>query len=83
MDDQRLREPDGRDYFDELLARIRDICASEKRFYQKVRDLFTLSSDYQPGDQAAQQFFSEVQNKLLYAVTSHAAAELVVHHADP
>ncbi|MAN52544.1 MULTISPECIES: virulence RhuM family protein [unclassified Marinimicrobium] len=83
MDDQRLREPGGWDYFDELLARIRDIRASEKRFYQKVRDLFTLSSDYQPGDQAAQQFFAEVQNKLLYAVTSHTAAELVVHRADP
>lgn len=83
MDDQRLREPGGWDYFDELLARIRDIRASEKRFYQKVRDLFTLSSDYQPGDQAAQQFFAEVQNKLLYAVTSNTAAELVVHRADP
>ena len=83
MDDQRLKEPGGWDYFDELLARIRDIRASEKRFYQKVRELFTLSSDYQPGDQAAQQFFAEVQNKLLYAVTSHTAAELVVHRADP
>lgn len=83
MDDQRLKEPGGWDYFDELLARIRDIRASEKRFYQKVRDLFALSSDYQSDDQAAHQFFAEVQNKLLYAVTSHTAAELVVHRADP
>ena len=50
MDDERLKEPGGWDYFDELLARIRDIRASEKRFYQKVRDLFALSSDYQPDD---------------------------------
>jgi hypothetical protein len=66
MDDERLKTPDGRpDYFDELLARIRDIRASEKRFYQKVRDLFSLSSDYDPSDKATQMFFAEVQNKLL------------------
>ena len=53
MDDERLKNPDGRpDYFDELLARIRDIRASEKRFYQKVRDLFALSSDYDKTDKA-------------------------------
>jgi len=57
MDDERLKNPDGRpDYFDELLARIRDIRASEKRFYQKVRDLFALSSDYDPSDKATQIF---------------------------
>jgi hypothetical protein len=83
MDEQRLKEPDGWDYFDELLARIRDIRASEKRFYQKVRDLFALSSDYQPDDRDAQLFFAEVQNKLLYAVTGHTAAEIVVNRADP
>lgn len=82
MDDERLKEPGGWDYFDELLARIRDIRASEKRFYQKVRDLFALSSDYQPDDRDAQLFFAEVQNKLLYAVTSHTAAEIVVERAD-
>jgi len=69
MDDERLKNPDGRpDYFDELLSRIRDIRASEKRFYQKVRDLFALSSDYDATDKATQMFFAETQNKLLFAV---------------
>ena len=83
MDDERLKNPDGRpDYFDELLARIRDIRASEKRFYQKVRDLFVLSSDYDPSDKATQMFFAETQNKLLYAVTDKTAAEIIVDRAD-
>jgi hypothetical protein len=83
MDDDRLKNPDGRvDYFDELLARIRDIRASEKRFYQKVRDLFSLSSDYDPTDKATQMFFAEAQNKLLYATTNQTAAELIVKRAD-
>jgi len=82
MDDERLKEPGGWDYFDELLARIRDIRASEKRFYQKVRDLFALSSDYRPDDRDANLFFAEVQNKLLFAVTGHTAAEIVVRRAD-
>jgi len=83
IDDERLKNPDGRpDYFDELLARIRDIRASEKRFYQKVRDLFALSSDYDKTDKATQMFFAETQNKLLYAVTHHTAAELIVARAD-
>ncbi len=83
MDDERLKNPDGRpDYFDELLARIRDIRASEKRFYQKVRDLFALSSDYDKSDKATQMFFAETQNKLLYAVTNNTAAEIIVNRAD-
>ena len=83
MDDERLKNPDGRpDYFDELLLRIRDIRASEKRFYQKVRDLFALSSDYDKTDKATQMFFAETQNKLLYAVTHQTAAELIVTRAD-
>ncbi|GHE20871.1 virulence RhuM family protein [Halomonas urumqiensis] len=82
MDDERLKEPGGWDYFDELLARIRDIRASEKRFYQKVRDLFALSSDYRADDRDAQLFFAEVQNKFLYAVTEQTAAEVVVNRAD-
>lgn len=70
MDDARLKNPDGRpDYFDELLERIRDIRASKKRFYQKVRDLLALSSDYDKTDKVTQMFFAETQNKLLYAVT--------------
>jgi len=82
MDDERLKDPRGWDYFDELLARIRDIRASEKRFYQKVRDLFALSTDYRADDREAQAFFAEVQNKLLYAVTQKTAAEIVVARAD-
>jgi hypothetical protein len=83
MDDERLKDPQGRpDYFDELLERIRDIRASEKRFYQKVRDLFALSEDYDPTDAATQRFFAEVQNKLLYAVTGQTAAELITTRAD-
>jgi hypothetical protein len=82
MDDERLKNPGGWDYFDELLARIREIRASEKRFYQKVRDLFALSADYHDDEQQAQLFFAEVQNKLLYAVTRKTAAELVVARAD-
>lgn len=69
IDDERLKNPGGWDYFDELLARIREIRASEKRFYQKVRDLFALSQDYRSDDREAQIFFAEVQNKLLFAVT--------------
>jgi len=83
MDDERLKEPGGWDYFDELLQRIRDIRASEKRFYHKVRDLFALSSDYRSDDRDAQLFFAEVQNKLLYAVTQQTAAEIIVDRADP
>ena len=83
MDDERLKNPGGWDYFDELLARIREIRASEKRFYQKVRDLFALSSDYQAREKETALFFAEVQNKLLYAATRHTAAELIVERADP
>lgn len=84
MDDERLKNPDGRpDYFDEMLARIRDIRASEKRFYQKVRDLFALSTDYDKTDQETQKFFAIVQNCLLYAVTQLTAAELITSRANP
>jgi hypothetical protein len=83
MDDQRLKAPGVWDYFDELLARIRDIRASEKRFYQKVRDLFALSSDYHLREQETQFFFSQAQNKLLYAVTQFTAAELILERANP
>lgn len=84
MDDERLKNPDGRpDYFDEMLARIRDIRASEKRFYQKVRDLFALSSDYDKSDKATQVFFATVQNLLIYAVTQKTAAELISARANP
>lgn len=84
MDDERLKNPDGRpDYFDEMLARIREIRASEKRFYQKVRELFALSVDYDKTDRATGEFFATVQNMLLHAVTKHTAAEIVTARADP
>ena len=84
LDDERLKNPDGRpDYFDEMLARIRDIRASEKRFYQKVRDLFALAADYDKTDQATQKFFATVQNLLLYAVTQQTAAEIIIARANP
>lgn len=83
MDDERLKNPDGRpDYFDELLARIRDIRASEKRFYQKVRDLFALSSDYDSSDKATQMFYAETQNKILFAISGKTAAEIIVSRAN-
>jgi len=83
MDDERLKNPDGRpDYFDELLERIRDIRASEKRFYQKIKDLFALSTDYDASDKTTQMFFAETQNKLLFAVTNKTAAELILDRAD-
>ena len=84
LDDERLKNPDGRpDHFDEMLARIRDIRASEKRFYQKVRDLFALASDYDNTNQTTKTFFATVQNLLLYAVTQQTAAELVMARANP
>lgn len=82
MNDDRLKNPGGWDYFDELLQRIRDIRASEKRFYQKVRDLFALSQDYNDDQTAANAFFATVQNKMIYAVTKLTAAELVVARAN-
>ena len=82
VDNDRLKNPDGRvDYFDELLEQIRDIRASEKRFYQKIRDLLALSSDYDASDRATQMFFAETQNKLLYAVTQQTAAEIILSRA--
>jgi hypothetical protein len=84
MDDERLKNPDGRpDHFDDMLERIRDIRASEKRFYQKVRDLFSLSSDYDKTDSSTRQFFATVQNILLFAVTQKTAAELITDRAKP
>ncbi|MFA1260498.1 virulence RhuM family protein [Xanthomonas axonopodis pv. fascicularis] len=83
MDDERLKNPDGRpDHFDEMLARIRDIRTSEKRFYQKVRELFALSVDYDKTDRTTQVFFATVQNQLLYAVTGQTAAELIMARAN-
>lgn len=83
IDSDRLKNPNGRsDYFDELLEQIRDIRASEKRFYQKVRELFALSIDYDSSDKATQMFFAQTQNKLLYAITHKTAAELICERAN-
>lgn len=81
MDDARLKQP-GHDYFDELLERIRDIRASEARFYQKMRDILALSEDYDPSSKSVNTFYATIQNKMLHAVTGHTAAELIVARAD-
>jgi hypothetical protein len=77
LDDERLSKPGKIDYFDELLERIRTIRSSEKRFYQKIRDIYTLSVDYSSDHPMTQEFFKTVQNKLLYAVTGLTAAEII------
>lgn len=83
LDSDRLKNPDARpDYFDELLEQIRDIRASEKRFYQKLRDLFALSADYVSTEEDTQHFFAETQNKLIYSVTGKTAADLIISRAD-
>jgi len=84
LDDERLKQGArfGQDYFDELLGRIREIRASEKRFYQKVRDLYATAIDYDPHSDAAQLFFKKAQNKMLWAVTGKTAAEIVVERAE-
>ena len=84
MNDERLKNPQpfGNDYFDELLERIRDIRTSEKRFYQKIQDIYKTSVDYAPKLQSTQQFFKTVQNKMHYSVHGYTAAELIVARAD-
>jgi hypothetical protein len=84
MNDERLKNPQpfGADYFDELLERIRDIRASEKRFYEKVKEIYVTSVDYEPQSEAAMHFFANVQNKMHYSVHGHTAAELISARAD-
>lgn len=85
MDDERLKNPDrdlGADYFDELLARIRDIRASERRFYQKITDIYATAVDYNKNAQLSQRFFATVQNKLHWAIHGHTAPELIRERAD-
>ncbi|WP_122048746.1 virulence RhuM family protein [Asaia bogorensis] len=81
MDDARLKDPKF-DYFDELLERIRDIRASEAQFYRKLRDILALSEDYETGTRIVDQFYATIQNKMLYAVTNHTAAELIAARSD-
>ena len=82
MDDELLKRPAGADYFDELLARIREIRASEARVYQRIREIFALASDYAEGEQETQRFFAFMQNKMHYAATGLTAAEIVRRRAD-
>ncbi len=86
MDDERLREPEyyfGKDYFEEQLERIRDIRSSERRFYQKITDIYAqCSADYDVDSPITKEFFATVQNKLHYAITQHTAAEIIYERAD-
>lgn len=85
MDDERLKNPPGKgqtDYFDELLARIRDIRASERRVYLRVREILALAADYQPDEPETQVFFQTIQNKLHFAATGKTAAELIAERTE-
>ena len=85
IDDERLKNPPGKgqtDYFDELLERIRDIRSSERRFYQKVLDIYATSVDYAPDTEVSQAFFATVQNKIHWASHGHTAAEVIAARAD-
>lgn len=84
MDDEKLKNMKnfGEDYFDELLERIRDIRASEKRFYKKITDIYALSIDYSPNSPITKEFFSTVQNKLHFAIHGNTAAELIARRAN-
>jgi len=82
IDDERLKKAGGGNYFDELLARIRDIRSSEKVFWRKVLDIYATSIDYDPGTESSQQFFATVQNKMHWAAHGHTAAEIVHRRAD-
>ena len=85
MDDERLKNPPGPgqvDYFDELLERIRDIRSSERRFYQKVLDIYATSVDYTADTELSQQFFATVQNKMHFATHGNTAAEVIAERAD-
>lgn len=84
MDDERLKEGVniGSDYFDEMLERIRDIRSSEKRFYQKIRDIYKLAADYDPRAEETLEFFSVVQNKLHFSISHKTAAEIIAERAD-
>jgi hypothetical protein len=81
MDDERLKNPEnifGKDYFDEQLARIRDIRSSERRFYQKITDIYAqCSADYDVNSETTRNFFATVQNKLHWAITTQTAAEII------
>jgi len=83
MDDDRLKQAEKWDYFDEWLERIRDIRASEKRFYQKIRDIYATAIDYDKNSEQAHVFFKKVQNKMFWAITGKTAAELIESRSNP
>ena len=84
MDDERLKQMKhfGKDYFDEMLERIREIRLSERRFYQKITDIFALSTDYDPNEKTTKEFFATTQNKLHWAIQGKTAAEIIYNEAD-
>lgn len=83
LDDERLKNPgQGRDYFDELTRRLQDIRTSERRFYQKITDIYATSVDYDASAELTQAFFATVQNKVHFAIHGHTAAELAKQHAE-
>lgn len=82
MDDERLKEPQGGRYFEEMLARIRDIRSSEKVFWRKILDVYATSIDYDPGSESSRLFFKQVQSKIHWATHGHTAAELIYQRAD-
>ena len=83
LDDERLKNPDlPFDYFEELIKRIQDIRTSERRFYQKITDIYATSTDYDPTDENSIMFFQTVQNKMHWAITGKTAAEIIVQRAD-
>lgn len=83
LDDDRLKNPNlPYDYFEELTRRIQDIRTSERRFYQKITDIYATSTDYDPTDETSILFFQTVQNKLHWAITGHTAAEIIIERAD-
>lgn len=83
LNDEKLKDPRGADYFDELLERIRDIRSSERRFYAEVRELFSLAEDYDPKSEKSKTFFAAIQNKLHYAITGLTASEIIATRCDP
>jgi len=82
LDDERLKQNGGGNYFNELLARIRDIRSSEKVFWRKVLDIYATSIDYEPHSEASKKFFSVIQNKMHWAAHGHTAAEIIYERAD-
>ncbi len=83
MNDEKLKDPRGMDYFDELLARIRDIRSSEARLYSKIQDIFSLADDYDPKNPDTRLFFQKIQNKLHYAITGLTSSEIIATRCDP